>query len=277
MLYGYNNLYQQIVIMLKIASWNINSINSRLEHLLDFLKAQNPDILLLQETKCLADKFPYISIEDCGYNIKVFGQKSYNGVAILSKYPMEDVVIGLPGISHKYQEDARYIEALIMLNNESFKIASVYVPNGSEIGSEKFLYKLEFLETLSQHLNQMKMIYDNIIIGGDLNAPENIDVYNPEYLNGKIGFHIEERAALRNIINQGFLDTFRIKNRDAQEFSWWDYRSGSFAQNKGMRIDHILASPSVCDMLHSAEVYKETRGWTKPSDHAPVICDLKKG
>ena len=253
--------------------WNLNSIFSRLEHLKKVIRQNNPSVILLQEIKCLSDKFPYEEFEDLGYNIKVVGQKAYNGVAILSKYPMEDIITGLDPI--EINQDARYIEATITINRICYKIISVYVPNGTEVDSEKFKYKLEFFQHLYERLNYLKSIEENVIIGGDFNvAPEGIDLYNPKERSGKLLFHIDERKCFRKLLSLGYIDSFREFNPDTQQFSWWDYRGGSWQHNKGMRIDHILVSPAVADKITQSGMLVEARGWQKPSDHTPIYIEL---
>lgn len=261
--------------MARIASWNVNSVNARLNHLKNFIIAKKPSIILLQETKCQVEKFPFELLDEFNYNIKVCGQKGYNGVAILSSNALEDIRISLPGISTDWLSDARYIEAFTVINETPVRVISVYVPNGAEVWSDKFLYKLEFLRCLKEHLIVLLKAEENIILGGDINvAPEEIDVYSPKSLDCTIGFHIEERKLFRAITNSGFIDIFRALNPKIQEFSWWDYRSNSYEQNRGMRIDHILVSPNVSDMISGVEIFKEARGWRKSSDHAPVLCEL---
>ncbi|WHQ46828.1 MAG: exodeoxyribonuclease III [Candidatus Midichloria sp.] len=261
--------------MALIVSWNVNSINARVTHLKRFLAEKKPEVVLLQETKCQEEKFPFEALDEFNYNIKVAGQKSYNGVAILSKSPIEDSIIGLPTLSTDWQPEARYIEAFTTIDGFSLRVISIYVPNGLEVGSHRFLYKLEFLHALKRHLIHLAKTEENIIVGGDLNvAPEEIDVYNPKGLDGSICFHIKERSQFRGIINNGFIDIFRALNPGIQEFSWWDYRGNGYIQNRGMRIDHILASPNIFDMISKAEIFKEARGWEKASDHVPVLCKL---
>lgn len=258
--------------MVKILTWNVNSIRTRIQHLEQVVNLYSPDIMLLQETKCINDNFPTSAVEDLGYNIAIHGQKAYNGVAILSKTPLEDVKMSLiPN-----NEEARYIEAFTFVENLPLRVVSVYVPHGTEVDSERFRFKLQFLEALKEKMMGFKVNHDELsVIGGDLNvAPEEIDVYNPKHLNGKPGFHIEERKRMREIINCGFYDSFRLMNQHEQKFSWWDYRSGGFNHNKGMRIDHLLISPNTCDKLKSAGIYTEPRGWDKPSDHTPVFVEI---
>jgi exodeoxyribonuclease-3 len=258
--------------MIKIISWNVNSIRSRLEHLLRFVDEQAPDVLLLQETKCIDHKFPHEFLDHLGYNMIVHGEKSYNGVAIMSKGPIEDVRRGLPGDESDTQ--ARYLEAVTTIDNHVLRVASVYVPNGQSVGSDKFHYKLRFLERMTQYAETWRHSHEMVLIGGDYNvAPEEIDVYNPKHLDGSIGFHPVERQAIRGLMATNMMDAYRIMHPNNQVFSWWDYRSGGWQHNRGMRIDYILASPSVCDHLVDAGVYDGVRGWKTPSDHAPVyVC-----
>lgn len=258
-----------------IASWNVNSIKARIEHLLYYLESENaPDILLLQELKCEEKSFPFQLIEDKGYNIAVCGQKTYNGVAILSKFPIDDVIKILPGDNEDKQ--ARYIEALIYIQKQVLRVASIYVPNGQSIGSDKYIYKMSFLDRLKKHAEKLFKLNEITILGGDYNiAPDiNIDVYDKKNLDGQICCHIEERKKLRSILNIGFTDMYRALNNNQQQFSWWDYRGGSWQQNKGMRIDHLLASPKACDIISKCDVETSLRGKNKPSDHAPVFCTI---
>ena len=256
-----------------ILCWNVNSIFSRFDHLVKVIKGHNPKIVLLQEIKCIEEKFPHQELGDLGYNITLFGQKTYNGVAILSKYPLDDTINRLEGMGEN--QEARYIENTIVIEKICYKIISVYVPNGSEIGSEKFAYKLDFFEKLHNRLAYLMKYEKNIIIGGDFNvAPEVIDVYDPKRSEGKLLFNIEERKCFRKLLKLGFIDTFREFNNNIQQFSWWDYRAGSWQHNKGMRIDHILVSPAVADRIAKSGVLTEPRGWIKPSDHAPIYISF---
>ncbi len=232
----------------------------------------SPDVILLQEIKCTDDKFPYMELESLGYNISVHGQKSYNGVAIMSKSPMEDVVRGIP----EFDDDhSRYIECVTTIRGLTMRVGSVYVPNGQDAKSEKFTYKLEFFKALRTHFQNMRKHEEVFLIGGDYNvAPEAIDVYDSKKLDGRIGFHIEERKALRSIISDGFYDSFRTKHPNSQEFSWWDYRRQGLAADEGMRIDHILTSPEATDRLFDSKILKQYRIVEKASDHTPVVCEL---
>jgi len=258
---------------MKIVSWNVNSVRSRLEHVTSYLKEVSPDVLLLQELKCQTDAFPYEAIEDLGYNVKVHGQKTYNGVAILSKHPVDDVVTELPG--DKDDDHARYIEAVVSAGDLVVRVASVYVPNGQSPDSDKFQYKLKFFDRLYEHLKELLTYEEVMVIGGDYNvAPSAIDVYDPKGLEGTTCFHPLERQKFRALIGLGLLDAYRAVNPETQEFSWWDYRGGAFSHGKGMRIDHLLLSPEAADLCLGADVDLEPRKLEKPSDHAPVWCEV---
>ncbi len=257
--------------MTHIACWNVNSIKSRLQNFMSFVDKYSPDIILLQELKCLEEAFPKMEIEDKGYNVIISGEKTYNGVAILSKSPIEDVSKNLPGDDQDLQ--ARYIEGFTM----GIRVCSVYVPNGQEVGSDKFRYKLNFFDRLNEHLKALHKYDEQLVVGGDFNvAPEENDVYSPKSLEGSICFHMEERKRFRKLINNGMSDSFRILHPTKQEFSWWDYRAGAWDHNKGMRIDQILLNPRSCDRLIEAGIYNEIRGQEKASDHAPIYCKLAK-
>lgn len=257
--------------MIKIASWNVNSIRSRVEHLGYFIKQYDYDILLLQELKATHENFPYMEFEEMGYNIKILGQKSYNGVAIFSKFPLEDVVCGIPGYD---DAQARYIEAVISIPQGALRVASVYVPNGEALDSPKFSYKMEFLHHLKKHMEQLLEYEEAIIIGGDYNiAPNFLDVYN-EKLDGELCFSKQERSKFSAIANLGYIDSYRAIHPHKQQFSWWDYRGGGWQYNKGMRIDHLLISPQTADKLLECEIYYDMRGLEKASDHAPIGLKL---
>jgi exodeoxyribonuclease-3 len=260
----------------KIATWNVNSVKSRLTHLVSWLKSASPDVLLLQELKCITDNFPFMEVEDLGYNVAVLGQKTYNGVAILSKHPIDEVIEGLPNFEDLGDvKQARYVEAVISVGGAAVRVASIYVPNGQEAGSDKFAYKMRFFDALQKHVAEI-LTYDEIVIfGGDYNvAPNEIDVYDPVNMAGSICFHIDERKKFRSLLNSGLVDAYRAMHPQKQQFSWWDYRAGAFNYNKGMRIDHLLLSPQAADLLVASDVDAEPRAWEKPSDHTPVICEL---
>ncbi len=255
--------------MLTIATWNINSIRMRLPLLLTWLKETAPDIVLLQETKTPDDQFPREALEDLGYNIALSGQKSYNGVAILSKFPLEDVTRGIPGF---IDDQTRYIEAV----TNGVRIASVYVPNGMAVGSDKYEYKLTFLKHLYAHTQTLLTYDEAFVLGGDFNiAPTDEDVYDPEEWHEKILCSTPEREGLRALLYLGLTDALRALHPQQKDlYTWWDYRGGSWQNNFGLRIDHLLLSPQAADHLTEASVDKKVRAIEKSSDHAPVVCGI---
>lgn len=255
--------------MVKIFSWNVNSVNARLENIIDLIKVCKPDILLLQETKCENYKFPKDIFEDQGYNIAMSGQKSYNGVAILSRYRLDDLQTrGFTG----FEDDARYIEAMVEIDGKCLRVASIYVPNGQAVLSEKFPRKLNYLDDLHKYLESIE---DHFIIGGDFNvAQEAIDLYDPVKLRNHLGFHDQERIRIKGILDGRFKDSFRHLYREKKVFSWWDYRDRlSFKGDRGWRIDYILTNQ--VEKVVDAGIFSETRQWIRPSDHAPVFCAIK--
>lgn len=272
---------------IKIATWNINSIRSRIINLLEWIKISNPDVILLQELKCTNDQFPYFEFESLGYNIEVLGQKAYNGVAIMSKYRMEDKITSLPlyNIEKVEDKESRYLEVMITVNGKPLRIASVYVPNGTEGNpsdgqrldeTEKFYHKLRFFERLRERFKESILNDENFIMGGDFNTcPELIDMYSNKK-DGDICCHKAERAKLREILNLGVCDSTRKICKESDIFSWWRYRSFGWEKNEGLRLDLILVSPNLIDCIANCSIEsKETRGKDKPSDHAPVICELE--
>lgn len=260
--------------VVSIATWNVNSVRSRLQHLLEWLKESRTDIVLLQELKTTEDNFPRMEIEELGYNLAIHGEKSYNGVAILSRYPLSDISKTLPGDPSDIQ--SRYIEAVASLPGKAIRVASVYVPNGQSPDSDKFVYKLAFLERLAAHLQDLRRFEEVFVCGGDYNvAPYPCDIYDPKRLDGTTCYHPAERTRLRAILHSGYYDAFRLKHPDDHSYSWWDYRGSSWAANLGYRIDHLLLSPQAADCLQDCVIEKELRAKDKASDHAPVVGILK--
>ena len=276
--------------MIKIATFNVNSIKARLPRLLEWLKSSNPDIVCLQELKCEESAFPFEALLDVGYNSAVFGQKTYNGVAILSKYKIEDVVKGLPdldansGIDGGEDLQARYIEAVISFKGGAIRVASVYVPNGGGDlnegekleDSKKFIYKIKFLQRLRAHIANISHYDEMQIFGGDYNvACETIDIFDPKKFDGQILFHPQERQKFRELLNVGLIDSYRVKYPQNQAFSWWDYRGNSYTQNKGARIDYLLISPNCADKIIDCDIEdKNVRDQEKASDHCPVCLTI---
>lgn len=256
---------------MKIATWNVNSVKARLEVALDALKELRADVVLLQELKCEDLAFPAEPFEDMGYNVCTHGQKTYNGVAILSKYPLEDIRRGLPGFE---DPQARYVEAF----TGGLRVASVYVPNGQALDSEKFPYKMAFLEALFAHTQHLLSYEEPCVVGGDFNiAPFEADTYNQAYIQeNHIHCSEKERAALRRFFYHSYTDALRAANPDVKDlYTWWDYRAASFQNNHGLRIDHLLLSPQATDKMLAAHVQIAPRAADKPSDHTPVWVDLE--
>jgi exodeoxyribonuclease III len=256
----------------KVATWNVNSVRARLPLLVSWLETARPDVALLQETKVPAAGFPGDEVGDLGYNVVAVGEASgRNGVAILSRRPIEDVVEHLPGDDD--DREARWIEAF----TGGVRVASVYVPNGTAVGSERFAFKLAFLERLRARAAQLLEQEEPLLIGGDYNvAPYAIDVFDPEALDGTVCYHADERARLRALLHQGLYDAFRVvEPRTPHAYSWWHYQGRSWKANEGLRIDYLLLSPEAADRLEACAIDRDTRGQKAPSDHAPVWCELK--
>lgn len=256
--------------MVKIATWNVNSIKARLPHVLAWLRQSAPDVVLLQETKVTEEAFPALEIGDLGYNIAAVGQKAYNGVAVLSKRPIDVLGRSLPGRPEDAQ--ARYLEVFTY----GLRLASLYAPNGNPSGSDKFAFKLEWLERLCHHTRELLISEDAFLLGGDFNvAPEDIDVYDPVGWRTDALCRPETRARLRKIMHLGLTDAIRALAPGAHRYTWWDYRAGAFSSDHGLRIDHLLLSPQAADRLLAADVDRTPRGWERASDHAPVWCELQ--
>lgn len=257
---------------MKIATWNVNSINARLETVLAWFREASPDVAALQEIKCVDEKFPSEAFEDLGYNVAVHGQKTYNGVALLSKYPIEDVVRGLPG--DETDEQARYIEALIG-SPRPVRVAGIYLPNGNPVASEKFPYKLGWFRRLTDRAKALLALEEPLALIGDYNViPEPEDCYNPAAWAGDALFQPESRQALRSLIHLGFTDALAAKSPDPHAYTFWDYQAGAWPRDHGIRIDHILLSPQAADRLVACGAEREVRGGDKPSDHVPVVAEL---
>ncbi len=256
----------------KIATWNINSIRIRMEQLKKWLQTSNIDILFLQEIKCLNEQFPLEELEELGYNCYVHGQKSYNGVAILSKYPADEIITNFE--NNPCSSESRFIEINLQLPLGYSKIMCVYVPNGGEALSEKYELKLKFLDALKDYLNS-RDFEDRVIIGGDFNvAPEEVDVYSVEDLRQQTCFTDQERAKIRSMINSGLLDPLRLIDTSEGIYSWWDYRAGCLQKDLGLRIDYFLTSANCTKFLKNCYVDKPQRMIEKTSDHAPVVTEF---
>ncbi len=254
---------------MKIASWNVNSLNVRLPHLEEWLKLRQPDVVVLQETKMEDDKFPDDVLAGLGYRSVFVGQKTYNGVAIISRTNALDVQMGIPGFD---DEQKRVIAATI----NGIRIVDLYVVNGQEVGTDKYEYKLRWLEAVHGWLMEEIKKYPNLVVLGDFNiAPDERDVHDPKIWNeGCILTSAKERAAYRRLLDLGLHDSFRLHNNEAGHFSWWDYRSAGFRRNLGLRIDLVLISDALKVKCTAAEIDREPRTWDRPSDHAPVWIEL---
>ena len=258
---------------MKIATWNVNSIKARLPVVLDYLKQAAPDVALLQEIKTVDDKFPAMEIEELGYNLVLHGQKTYNGVAILSKYPIEDVSRGLPGDPE--DDQARYIEAVIGSESGPVRVASIYLPNGNPATGPKFDYKLAWMERLRAHVTGLLTYEEALVLGGDYNVIlTDDDVHDPAAWEGDALFRPESIGAMRTLLNLGLTDAYRACHTEPHRYTFWDYQGGAWQKDHGIRIDYLLLSPQASDRLAACGIDKQTRSWQKPSDHVPVWAEL---
>jgi exodeoxyribonuclease-3 len=254
---------------LKVATWNVNSVKARLTHLLAWLAEAKPDVLCLQETKCLAAEFPALELRGEGYHIECLGQRSYNGVAILSREPARDVLRGLPGDDG--DDQARYLEATY----GDVRVASIYLPNGNPVGTDKFTYKIAWMHRLEERARALLETERPCVLAGDYNiAPTDDDVYDPVAWHDDALCRPESRARYRAILHQGYTDAFRVFHPEPHRYSFWDYQAGRWNRDEGLRIDHLLLSPQAADRLAAADIDKAPRGRDKASDHTPVWCEL---
>jgi exodeoxyribonuclease-3 len=255
--------------MVKIATWNVNSVNARLPNLLDWLQGAAPDVVLLQELKCVEENFPRLEIEAQGYHCAAVGQKSYNGVAILSKQPIEDLAGRLPG--EPEDEQARYLEGTTF----GLRVAALYLPNGNPVGSEKFPYKLRWMARLEARVRTLLEREQPLLLGGDYNVcPSDDDVYDPEGFRNDALCRPESRQAFRRLVNLGLTEAWRALHETPHVYSYWDYTARAFENDNGLRIDHFLLSPQAADRLAFCEIDRGPRGKPKASDHTPVVCEL---
>ena len=259
---------------MKIATWNVNSLNVRLSHVIEWLQEHEPDILCLQETKQINDNFEHEAFSAIGYHSYHNGQKTYNGVDIITKRKLVDINFDLPNFDDPQK---RIISgSLINNSNEKIHIVSAYIPNGQAVDSEKFIYKLNWLNSFHTWVNDLTKHYDRIILTGDFNiAPKDIDCHDPDAWVGKNLVSTQEREKFNKILNIGFHDSYRIINPDIQEYSWWDYRMAGFRRNLGMRIDHVLVSTKLMPKVKQSYIDKEPRKLERPSDHTPVVVELE--
>ncbi|MBE7940920.1 MULTISPECIES: exodeoxyribonuclease III [Ramlibacter] len=261
---------------MKIATWNVNSLTARLPHVLQWTAANPVDLLCLQELKLTDDKFPHDALREAGYaHCAAFGQKTYNGVAILSRHPLQEVVKNIEGFE---DEHARVIAATVDTAHGPVRVMNGYFVNGQEPGSEKFAYKMAWLTGLRAFVQAQMARHERLVLLGDFNiAPEDRDSFDPEGLRETIHHTTEEREHFRALLALGLVDSFRMFEQPEKSFSWWDYRMLGYQKNRGLRIDHILVSEGLKPHVKACAVDRTPRKWEKPSDHAPVILDIARG
>jgi exodeoxyribonuclease III len=258
---------------MKIATWNVNSVKARIESARAWIAEAKPDVVCLQEIKCTNETFPAEVFEGLGYNCLVHGQKSYNGVAILSKRPLEEVRRGLP--ESEGDDHARYAEAIVQGDSGVVRIVSVYAPNGNPPGTDRFAYKLSWHERLRRHVTTLLQHEEPLVVGGDYNIiPTPLDCHDPKAWAGDALFQPESRAEYRKLTNAGFIDAFRACHGAEKAFTFWDYFAGSWTRDRGIRIDHLMLSPQAADRLTGSGIDRHVRSWERPSDHVPVWCEL---
>jgi len=253
----------------KIATWNVNSLNVRLPHVIEWLATAEPDVLVLQEIKQVTEAFAAERFTEAGYKAIASGQKTYNGVAVISRTEAGDIVTDFPG----FEDSQRRILASTI---DGVRVVNLYVPNGNSVGSEKYEYKLGWLAALNSFLKDELENHDKLVVLGDFNiAPDDRDVHNPEQWGEDILCSPPERAALQSLLNLGLSDVFRQFEQPEKTFSWWDYRAAGFRRNAGLRIDLILASKALADNCAASYIDREPRTWERPSDHTPVIAEFE--
>ncbi|MBH0238872.1 exodeoxyribonuclease III [Methylobrevis albus] len=259
--------------MIRVATWNINGVKARIDTALEWLRQDGPEIVCLQEIKSVDEGFPREPFEAIGYNVATHGQKGFNGVAILSKLPLEDVTPRLPGDDDDVQ--ARFIEGIVSVRGGILRVVSLYLPNGNPIGTEKFSYKLAWMKRFNAHAAARLALEEPLVLAGDYNViPEPWDCHDPKVWAGDALFQPESRAAFRELAALGYTDALRACTDAAGVYSFWDYQAGAWQKNHGIRIDHLMLSPQAADRLTGCEVVKHVRAWEKPSDHVPVVVTL---
>jgi exodeoxyribonuclease-3 len=259
--------------LMRIATWNVNSVKQRVENLTAWLRERQPDIVCLQETKCVDDSFPREPIEALGYNVAVHGQKTFNGVAILSKLAFDEVTPRLPGDPE--DDHARFLEAVVSTGSGALRVASIYLPNGNPTNTPKYDYKLKWMKRLLDYSHERMRLEEPLVLAGDYNAiPADADVHNPELWRTDALFLPETRARWRSLTNLGLTDAIRATTDAGGLYTFWDYQAGAWQKNNGIRIDHMLLSPQAADRLVTAGIDKHVRAWEKPSDHVPVWIEL---
>lgn len=251
---------------MKIATWNVNSLTVRLPHVLNWLKTNPVDVLALQETKVIDEKFPFEEIKHAGYHVAFSGQKTYNGVAVLSKIPLSESVTDIPGLDDPQRR-------ILATTVGDYRIVNLYVPNGSDVSSDKFVYKLLWLSKMTAFLQAQLAQFEKVVVVGDFNiAPADVDVHDPDTWVGKVLVSPQERSAFESWLSLGLIDGFRLFDDHDVIYSWWDYRMASFRRNLGLRIDHVLVSPALVKSCQRCFIDKTPRAWERPSDHTPVVA-----
>ncbi len=259
---------------MRIATWNVNSIKARIDNVTRWLEETSPDVACLQEIKSLDENFPTERFEDLGYNVAVHGQKTYNGVAVLSKLPFDEVNAGLPGDAD--DEQARYLEVVVSGETAPVRIASIYLPNGNPVDSPKYPYKLSWMERLIAHAEKLLSYEEAIVLCGDYNViPTPDDVHDPDAWSGDALFRQETHNRYRALLNLGLTDAFRACHSQPHRYTFWDYQRGAWQKDHGIRIDHHLFSPQAADRLQACDRDQMTRGWEKPSDHIPIWVEIE--
>lgn len=258
---------------MRVATWNVNSVRLRLDNIAAWLAERSPDIVCLQEIKCVNEAFPREAFERLGYNVAVHGQKGFNGVALLSKLPFDEMASGLIGDDSDVQ--ARFLEALVSTKNGVLRVVSLYLPNGNPTGTDKYLYKLKWMERLIAFSLERLKLEEPFLLAGDFNViPAAADAKNPAAWTGDALFLPETREKFRTLANLGLTDAIRAVSDSEALYTFWDYQAGAWARDHGIRIDHIMLSPQAADRLIDAGIDRHVRGWDKPSDHVPVFADL---
>jgi len=258
---------------MRIATWNVNSIRQRMDNLQAWLRERQPDIVCLQEIKCTDDAFPREPIEALGYNVAVHGQKTFNGVALLSKLPFDEIAPGLIGDNNDVQ--ARFLEAIVSTKGGALRVVSLYLPNGNPPDTEKYTYKLNWMTRLINFSHERLKLEEPMLLAGDFNViPAPSDVRRPEAWKNDALFLPQTREKFRALINLGLTDAVRAVTDASDLYTFWDYQAGAWAKDDGLRIDHLLLSPQAADRLIDAGIDRHVRGWDKPSDHVPVYVDL---
>ncbi len=258
---------------MRIATWNINSIKQRMDNLTAWLSERRPDMVCLQETKCIDDAFPREPLQELGYNVAVHGQKAFNGVAILSRFPLDEVTARLAGDNE--DDHARFLEAVVSTSRGALRLASVYLPNGNPPDTDKYTYKIRWMDRLIHYAHERLQLEEPLIMAGDFNViPSELDARHPARWAGDALFLPRTREKFRALSNLGLTDAVRATTEGPGPFTFWDYQAGAWQRNDGIRIDHLLLSPQAADRLTATGVDKHVRAWEKPSDHVPVWADL---